>query len=266
MRIVVVDDILEIGHTVAQSLRGTAHDVHTLLTPRALAVALREQRFDLAFVDVDFSYESPETGLTALRHLAAHGVPSVIYSADSEDNRVLFLLAAFQFYRPLTLLSKRANADEIRELVDDFQRSGMTTVTDKEGDRYRSRDRPSLLDGLVRSPVDLTIWENLSTHVTRTEIAMASFVSPRTVDYFLAEHYDAMLAIQSLHSRAPIISVLPDGDGSKKHFLAPMHAFAVTHFRFFQDPEVRALVVERPVVRVSTEASRGVQRRRGRRR
>ncbi len=119
MRIVVVDDILDFGNVVARALEGTPHEVTAVLSPEALPRVLRKQGFDLAFVDMDFYYaDSRQTGLTALRHLTEHAVRAIIYSLDSEDNRLLFLLAAFQFYDPLTLLSKGEGSYKIRHLID----------------------------------------------------------------------------------------------------------------------------------------------------
>ncbi|RLK62021.1 response regulator transcription factor [Actinokineospora cianjurensis] len=262
MRIVVVDDILEVGNTVARALDGSGHEVRVLLSPAALGTALTGHRFDLAFVDLDFSYESSETGLTALRHLSGAGVPAVVYSADSEENRALLLLAAFQHFAPLALLSKSATQDHIRALVGRLTESGMAPVTDRLSDRYRPHATPTLLDQLVRNRTDLTIWRLLSRYATRGEVAIAAHVHPRTVDKFLSTHYPVMRAVEA---RLRSAAHEPESETPKKHLLAPMHAFAVKHAMFFADAEVQALVDQRPPpTRTTSSASRAARRYRGR--
>ncbi|GAA3041591.1 response regulator [Actinokineospora globicatena] len=260
MRIVVVDDILEVGNTVARALDGSGHEVRVLLSPAAVGTALAGHRFDLAFVDLDFSYESSETGLTALRHLAAADVPAVVYSADSEENRALLLLAAFQHYAPLALLSKSATQDQIRALVKQLVGSGMRPATDPLSQRYRPQGTPTVLDQLVRNQTELTIWRLLSQYADRNEVAIAAHVHSRTVDKFLATHYPVMREVE-----ARLRSLPREPETPKKHLLAPMHAFAVKHARFFADTELEALVRDRqPPARRTTAASRAARKYRDR--
>jgi CheY-like chemotaxis protein len=257
MRILVVDDILDFGDVVARALEGTPHEVTAVLSPEALPRVLREQGFDLAFVDMDFYYaDSCQTGLTALRHLTGHAVRAIIYSLDSEDNRLLFLLAAFQFYDPLTLLSKGEGSQKIRHLID-LVDQGTDLGPDPGTDRYRPPcDRASVLDRLIHKPADLDIWVALSRFPGRLEVAHASHVSARTIDEFLADRYAVMQEIRMLqpgrHQAGSDIAVgvtgvagHHGGKREKRELLGPMHAFAVTHQHFFHDPEVRALLEER---------------------
>lgn len=258
MRIVVVDDILDFGNVVAHALEGTPHEVTVVLSPEALPEVLRKQGFDLAFVDMDFYYaDSRQTGLTALRHLTEHAVRAIIYSLDSEDNRLLFMLAAFQFYDPLTLLSKGEGSQKIRHLVD-LVDQGTDLGPDPGTDRYRPPgDRAPVLDRLIHKPADLDIWVALSRFPGRLEVAHASHVSARTIDEFLADRYVVMQEIRMLQpGRHQAVSDIAagatgaaghdhGGKKEKRELLGPMHAFAVTHQHFFHDPEVRALIEER---------------------
>src|SRR4051812_44329362 len=103
MRIVVADDFVSVEQTISRALEDkgdgtrTRHEVVGVRSPQALRKALASASFDLAFVDMDFGRGVPDSGLVALRFLDEAGVKAVVHSADSEDNRVLFLLAAFQF-------------------------------------------------------------------------------------------------------------------------------------------------------------------------
>jgi CheY-like chemotaxis protein len=243
MRIVVVDDMVAFGQTVARALEDERHEVMSVLTPAALATLLPDEKFDLALVDLDFGYESAESGLTALRHLEEHGIRSVVYSSENEDNRVLFLLAAFQFFQPVALLPKRASDAEIRSLVEVLGR-GLVPLSDPSA-RYRVRpNQPSPLDRLIGNRDELTMWTNLARYPVRADLARASSVSQRTLDKFLARRYEAMREIQ-----ASLLGVPddpdddgPDGAARKSKLLIRMHAFAVLHVRFFHDHEVRRLV------------------------
>jgi CheY-like chemotaxis protein len=255
MRIVVVDDILDFGNVVARALDGTPHEVTAVLSPEALPGVLGEQGFDLALVDMDFYYaDSRQTGLTALRHLTEHAVRAIIYSLDSEDNRLLFLFAAFQFYDPLTLLSKGEGSQKIRHLID-LVDQGTHLGPDPGTDRYRPPgDRAPVLDRLIRKPADLDIWVALSRFPGRSEVAYAAHVSTRTIDEFLADRYPVVQEIRMLQpGRDEAATGIAAGGaghrhGSKKEkreLLGPLHAFAVTHQHFFRDPEVRALIEAR---------------------
>ena len=121
MKIIVVDDHIAAEETVTVALASDPttkhHAVTGVRTPDELHRINDLEMFRLAFVDLDFRRQSRKTGLFALRLLHGAGVPAVIYAADDEDNRVLFLLAAFRFYRPWALVSKRASGEEIRKLV-----------------------------------------------------------------------------------------------------------------------------------------------------
>jgi hypothetical protein len=121
MKIIVVDDHIAAQETVTVAVASDPatkhHAVTGVRTPDELHRLDDLRSLGLAFVDLDFRRQSRKTGLFALRLLDRAEVPAVIYAADDEDNRVLFLLAAFRFYRPWALVSKRASGEEIRKLV-----------------------------------------------------------------------------------------------------------------------------------------------------
>ena len=104
MKLIVVDDHIDAEQIVRGALTaGPAAERHSVLgirTPEELERISDLATYQLAFVDMAFREPTKNSGLLALRLLTAARVPAVIYSADAEDNRLLFLLAAFQFFEP----------------------------------------------------------------------------------------------------------------------------------------------------------------------
>ncbi|SFC14254.1 response regulator transcription factor [Streptomyces aidingensis] len=250
MRVVVIDNVMPAGEAVARALDGTGHEAVWVPAPRLLDGLLRTGGFGLALVDLDFGRE-PVSGLTALRSLAGHGVPSVIYSADSEENRLLFLLAAFEFHSPVGLITKETTGAQIRELVTAVGR-GDRPSGPLRGDRYRPPAHgPSWLDRLLPTSVDLAIWEQLPYYTNRNVLAQTAHVHVKTVDKFLARHWPH---VEELHRTfgGPAFLHPPEtaaGDAMLRQHrpsrLAQLHGFARTHLRFFRDAELRRLITSR---------------------
>jgi CheY-like chemotaxis protein len=252
MRVVVVDDMLSSETEVAAALGDTGasdgpYQVGGARSPADLEVLLRTDRFDLAFVDINYGKRVRESGLTALRVLAEHDTPAVVYWSSPEDNRALFVLAAFQFFRPLALVPKTMSRAEIRSVVDTLA-AGQPCET-PDAARYRPASQgPSLLDRLVPTSGDLTIWRALTVFAGRQEVAREAHFSPRRVDNFLRDRFDAMVDVQRLLLDDPadglpaLGSVLAE---TRQNRLAPMHAFAQTHQAFFRDPELASQFRER---------------------
>jgi CheY-like chemotaxis protein len=253
VKILVIDDYVAAEDAVRAALESSpatqGHEVTGVRTPGGLRQQGVLDGFDLAFVDLNFGRLSSQTGLSALRILRDSHIPAVIYTADEEENRLLFLLAAFHFYSPLGLVSKRASRDEIHRLVA-FINAG-TVPPSPAAQRYeRPRVGPSLLDQLIARVEDLPVWRALGEQSDRVAIAKATSMHPRTLDKFLADHFDAVESLEvTLLGRTRPENPAPS-PGRKEtrpheHRFPPMHAFAVTHHQFFQDPEVETLITER---------------------
>ncbi|MCM3922917.1 hypothetical protein ND748_14760 [Frankia sp. AiPs1] len=254
MRVVVVDDVLIWEEAVAVGLGamgtvGGPYQVAGARSPADLEALLRTDSFDLAFVDMNYGKRVRESGLTALRLLAEHHIPAVVYWNKPEDNRALFVLAAFQFFRPLALVPKTMSSAEIRKVVD----------TLAAGQPYETPDlalyrppvgRASLLDRLVPTSGDLLIWRALTVFAGRTEVAREAHFSLRRVDNFLRDRFEAMVDVQRRLLDDPTDG-LPTVTQSlsltevKQSRLTPMHAFAQTHQAFFRDPELARQLRER---------------------
>jgi hypothetical protein len=272
MKIIVVDDHIAAEETVTAAVTSapaTKHHVVTgIRTPDELHHIDNLERFGLAFVDLDFRRQSRNTGLYALRLLDRAEVPAVIYAADDEDNRVLFLLAAFRFYRPWALVSKRASSAEIRKLVTTIE-SGARPESPATH-RYQPPHRGiSILDRLIVRAGDIPIWRALATQSDRNAIAEVTNVSRSKIDSFLNEHSAIVAEIEEeLLLRTPTEAfsetrTLARAAHSYAHRFAPLHAFAVEHHRFFQDAELEELIKERSGIRLTAARPGTPRRRRG---
>jgi hypothetical protein len=261
MKIIVVDDHIAAQETVTAAVASNPatkhHAVTGVRTPDDLHRLHDLGTFGLAFVDLDFRRQSRKTGLFALRLLDRADVPAVIYAADDEDNRVLFLLAAFRFYRPLALVSKRASGAEIRKLVATIE-SGARPES-QAMHRYQPTPRGiPILDRLIVRAGDIPIWRALATQSDRNAIAEVTDVSRSKVDSFLNEHSDVVAEIE----KELLFRTVPEPDPETRatlgsaarayaHRFAPLHSFAVEHHRFFQDAEVTELIRERGDIRLT---------------
>jgi DNA-binding NarL/FixJ family response regulator len=271
MKIIVVDDHIAAQETVTAAVASDPatkqHAVTGVRTPDELHRLDDLGTFGLAFVDLDFRRQSRQTGLSALRLLDRAGVPAVIYAADDEDNRVLFLLAAFRFYRPRALVSKRASGAEIRKLVATIESGAWPESSVMR--RYQPPHRGiPILDRLIVRAGDIPIWRALATQSDRNAIAEVTNVSRSKVDSFLSEHFDVVAEIEEeLLFRTPA-EPFPETQALGRtahvyaHRFAPLHAFAVEHHRFFQDAEVLELVKERGDMRMAAGSHTAPRRRR----
>jgi CheY-like chemotaxis protein len=252
MKIMVVDDQLDAQDIVRAALAsgpaaGT-HSVRGVTNPAELSTVDDLSTYRLAFVDMAFQEPVRHSGLLALRLLAEAGVPSVIYSAESENNRLLFLLAAFQFFRPRGLVAKGASSADIQKLVRAIE-SGLWPDS-PAAERYRPPAvGQSILNRLIIRPSCLPIWRALAEYTSRTAIADAAEVSTSKVDDFLIEHYDIVMELQERFQMRVPPQPLPDlRPGRTKAAQAysrrmpPLYSFALVHHRFFADPELERLI------------------------
>jgi len=261
MKIIVVDDHIAAQETVTVALASDPatkhHAVTGVRTPDELHRIDDLETFGLAFVDLDFRRQSRKTGLFALRLLDRAHVPAVIYAADDEDNRVLFLLAAFRFYRPWALASKRASSAEIRKLVATIDSGARPESAAMRRYQPPVRGIP-MLDRLIVRAGDIPIWRALATQSDRNAISEVTDVSRSKVDSFLSEHYAVVAEIEEeLLLRTPpepfpeTRATLGRVARAYAHRSAPLHSFAVEHHRFFQDAEVLELIKERGDIRLT---------------
>jgi len=264
MKIIVADDMFMPEDTVRFALaadRSMNHQVIGVRQPDHLQSLPDLSTFGLAFVDLDFRNTSAHSGLLALSILDKAGVPAVIYAADDEDNRALSLLAAFRFCEPHGLVSKRASSAEIRHavrVIESGNRMDSPLIR-----RYARPRGPSYIDRLLPRASELSIWRALARFSERRAIIRAAEISFRSLDTFLNERLDVVAEISEVfHFQAPLMTPAgegPDGTpGEARHAsrLTPMHAFAGTHRRFFDDEELKRLLTERGDIRDPSPASR----------
>ena len=186
MRILVIDDYLNVEMALRGILDG--HTVAGVRDPAALPRMLAyEEPFEAAIVDLRY-VQSAATGLTALATLRelSPGTKTIISTTDEEENRLLYLLAAFQFFEPGALLAKRADAFVTRAVVEAVGRGDPSPSPDADPFRRAAATRPPLLDQLVHNRTELGIWQELARFDKRLQIASAAHVHPRTLDAFTA--------------------------------------------------------------------------------
>jgi len=228
VRILVIDDYLN----VEMALRGMAH----------------EEPFEAAIVDLRY-VQSAATGLTALATLRelSPGTKTIISTTDEEENRLLYLLAAFQFFDPKALLAKRADAFVTRAVVEAIGRGDPSPSPDADPFRRAAAMRPPLLDQLVHNRTELGIWQELARFDKRLQIASAAHVHPRTLDAFTAAK-GAAIDVVAAHFRRPARGPEPLADAADEpaaargaNLIRVIH-FARTHEQFFADQEVAGLL------------------------
>jgi DNA-binding NarL/FixJ family response regulator len=246
MRILVIDDQLNFE----MGLRGIldAHTITGVRDPVALPrVLAHEEPFDQAIVDLRFPL-SAATGLTALATLGERspGTRTIITTTDEEENRLLYLLAAFQFFEPRAMLAKSADAFVTRAIVDAVGRGDPAPNADADPFRKAAAMRPPLLDLLVHNRTELGIWQELTRFDKRQEIANAAHVHPRTLDAFTASKCDAIDIVNTHFPRLNRAPEAHEGAGPAvalrgANLIQVIH-FARTHMQFFADEEVARLL------------------------
>lgn len=249
MRIVVIDDYPQAVEAVKSAL--PQHEFAVCSSPDGLDDLLAEDRlFDLAFVDMIFAARESSgvarlTGglgaLSSLSRVRPRPIPSVVYSSDTEANRLLFLVAAAEVFDPVALLSKSDGGDEIRAITARFEA------------KPRERSFPALyqfpdklLPRLIPNLTALNIWQALVQPAQSTStVADRCHESRRTVDAYLQDErlVGAMRdAIKKLPGSADVAD-----QGAR---MAPAAAFARQHAVFFQDPTLKDLVTNKWQVRL----------------
>ena len=250
MRILVIDDYLNVEMALRGILDG--HTVAGVRDPAALPRMLAyEEPFDQAIVDLRY-VQSAATGLTALATLRqlSPGTKTIISTTDEEENRLLYLLAAFQFFEPKALLAKRADAFVTRAVVEAVGRGDPSPSPDADPFRRAAATRPPLLDQLVHSRTELGIWQELARFDKRLQIASAAHVHPRTLDAFTAAK-GAAIDVVAAHFPRPVrgTELSADADAAVSgpaaahgaNLIRVIH-FARTHEQFFADAEVAGLL------------------------
>jgi DNA-binding NarL/FixJ family response regulator len=248
VRILVIDDYLNVEMALRGILDG--HTVTGVRDPAALPRMLAyEEPFEAAIVDLRY-VQSTATGLTALATLRrlSPGTKTIISTTDEEENRLLYLLAAFQFFDPKALLAKRADAFVTRAVVEAVGRGDPSPSPDADPFRRAAAMRPPLLDQLVHNRTELGIWQELARFDKRPQIANAAHVHPRTLDAFTAAKgaaIDAVAAHFSRPARGPEqagAAGATAGPAARGANLIRVIHFARTHEEFFADQEVAGLL------------------------
>jgi DNA-binding NarL/FixJ family response regulator len=240
MRILVIDD--QLNFEIA--LRGILmpHTVIGVPDPAKLRKVLDlEEPFDMAVVDLRFT-GSASTGLTALARLRelSPATKTIITTPEEEENRLLYLLAAFQFFDPKALLAKLASDFDTRAIVEAVGRGEPAPNTDANPFRDAALMHPPLLHRVVRNQTDLRIWQELTRFDKRKEIANAANVHPSTVDSFTSAKREVIDTLNSRFQLRVAAAQPTSGDAHSTNLIHVIH-FARIHLQFFGDTEVASL-------------------------
>jgi CheY-like chemotaxis protein len=241
MRILVIDDSVDAEYAIVHALRGTDHVVAGARDPRELPELLAStEPFDVALVDMIFGRDCPVSGLGALRILreAAPDVMPVVRWSDEEDNRLLYLLAAFTFFSPLAVVPKREGPDAIAALLAAVARGQPVTAG---ADRYLGQD---YIDQLLPNPTDLAIWRAMTRFDKRPDIARAAFVSASSVDHFSGEMFPVVEHLRE-HYGDPAENTASRPEHAHNSPLLRLAQFATLHMEFFRDPDLDPLLEQR---------------------
>lgn len=245
MRVLVVDDQWIVESAVARALEPPGHDVVGVRSPEQLGALLAADRdFQLAFVDLDYQKESRRSGLAALEECGKAGVPAAIITSDGEQNRLLHLLAAFEFYpETLTMLSKNNDAEKDWRDIASAVAYGHHP-NPKASHRFRPPRRgPSRINNLVPKAEDLALWRAAATYDRHATIMQATGIKSRTLSKFLEEAAKAVHQLQHDFFDVALPQDEPEA-GSRNKPLHVVTGFAHTYARFFSDPDIERLVNE----------------------
>ncbi|MFD3779792.1 hypothetical protein [Streptomyces sp. NPDC058612] len=239
-----VDDQWIVESAVARALAPADHDVIGVRSPENLGALLAMDRdFQLAFVDLDFQRESLRSGLAALEECGKAGVPAAVITSEGEHNRLLHLLAAFEFYPDtLTLLSKNDAEKDWRDIATAVAYGHYPNP--KASSRFRPPRRGiSWINSLVRQPEDLALWRAAASHDRHSTIIEATGVRTRSLSNFLERSTKAVHKVQHKFFGVAVPGDEPEA-GTRMKRLQVVTGFAQTYARFFGDQDVERLVNE----------------------
>ncbi|GKQ37053.1 response regulator [Streptomyces sp. A012304] len=240
MRILVIDDVYTSEQGVARAVEPEGHTVVGVRDPDELRRRLGQDRdFHLALVDLHYGRGATESGLAALEVLNAHSIPSVVHTLDGEDNRILFLLAAYEFFpQTVAVLSKHTSDRPLLQIIDALERKHSPNASLSQ--RYRpAPGRTSLLSELVGRPEDLRVWRALAQHTKLAVVAKAVNRSQRSVSEFLAKRQPVIARFEYEFMDRPMPPEPLEGQRNKP--LLEICSFARFHSDFFSDPDVERL-------------------------
>lgn len=253
MRIIVIDDYVSATQNVRDALEPVGHKLAICTNPSALDETLRKDTdFDLALVDMDFGGRDlrgrrEHTGglgcMLSLSEVRPKPIPFIIYSSESEDNRLLFYFTAAWLFNPVSLLDKSATREQILAEVTAF---GASRGSRRFPEAYRPsrRRNPPVMRGLIQNETHLRIWRSLTQPLRgKKAVAEAAHVNIKTVDDYLIRGFDSVLALEEF-SFGPT-SHDEETSALKRRLLERSLAFAARHSLFFNDPALQLLVTDK---------------------
>jgi CheY-like chemotaxis protein len=211
---------------------------------------------NVAIVDLGLGPGQP-SGLGAIDLLEKAGIPVAVYTEYGEGTRrLMFVYAAFSWYKPVALLPKSHFTANMG--VDRAARtfaSDITRISDRQapGPNLAAYFRPSPsrewpFDRVLSSRSDLLKWRAFVTYSQTAGVAASLGLHPKVIEKWLAAKYDAVWELLQHASKhmdttyAGIAEPDPGGIGDqrkKQDRQGALHQFARSQSWFFNDPVVR---------------------------
>ncbi len=263
-RVLIVDDLLAfisaaVGWLRQESDRFPAPpEVVTAgsVAEAAAAVAHCERSgtpINVAIVDLGLGPGKP-SGLGVIELLEKAGIPVAVYTDYSEGaRRLMFVYAAFAWYKPVTLLPKSHysatdSGDTALAFASDVARTYARQPVNPE---LTSHFRPTSgcewpFKRVLSSRDDLDKWRAFVTFSQTTAVAASLKRSPKTIENWLTAKYEAVWDLLQHASKymdmtyAGIAEPDPWHDkGKRQDRQGAIHQFARSQSWFFNDPVVR---------------------------
>jgi len=212
---------------------------------------------NVAIVDLGLGPGKP-SGLGAVDLLEEAGIPVAVYTEYSEGiRRLMFVYAAFSWYKPVALLPK-SHFTAIMGLdhaARAFARD-IACIYDRQmsGPNLAAYFRPSLgrewpFERVLSSRSDLLKWRAFVTYSQTAGVAASLGLHPKVIEKWLVTKYDAAWELLQHASKymdttyAGIAEPHPSGCGGqrkKQDRQGAIHQFARSQSWFFNDPVVRS--------------------------
>jgi hypothetical protein len=257
LTLLVLDDVMAVGYGIETMLRrseefssmsarvllcGTVDDVEMIIKSG--------EEIDVAIIDLGLG-NAQRSGLGAVAPLQERGVSVAIHTDHQEQTRrLLFLYAAFYWFRPVALLAKTGliPGQSREQMVKRFARDindiyhGRIPANDLAAPFRPRKGHRNLLDAVIGTREDLRNWHAFVHYSSTKAVASALMLSDRTVENWVARKYDAIVEILHAADAARMdvggAEIIEGGNRKNKDRQSVIHQFARSQSWFFADPVV----------------------------
>lgn len=257
LRILLLDDAPEFAFAIDSILRDAgdhlpapAEIVYADNVTRVRDLVAAGGSFSAALIDLGLG-PNRVSGLGAIDILEKAHVPVVVHSEYKETiDRLMFVYAAFAWYRPLALIPKVGYAPGAdlpgwrRKFASDLSLicRGKTLAPDLAAPFRPGRRQQRPFERIITSRQDLDKWMMFVGHAQTRTVATSLKLQPKHVEKWVAAKYDVLWELLAEAGEvmntdfAQIEDPYTDGYKAKQ---SSIHNFARSQSWFFTDPVVR---------------------------